>query len=173
MSRYAFLAVELMRAGKRALTYDLTYSYIGQQIINASFTNQQLTQFAIEQAFNSPLGFDIVTYMLVALGMHVLIFEDMTAELRQANHQLETAQGELREMAVTDPLTRCRNRRFFEEVIGPQVRPVGEHRASRSSFKLHHGIRKRGEEAGPSEPTDVELLVEIRDLLRNQQNRAD
>lgn len=38
----------LLRAGKRALTYDLTYSYIGQQIINASFTNQQLTQFAIE-----------------------------------------------------------------------------------------------------------------------------
>lgn len=29
--------------------------------------------------------------------------------------------------------------------------------------------RKRGEEAGPSEPTDVELLIEIRDLLRQQQ----
>ena len=32
--------------------------------------------------------------------------------------------------------------------------------------------RERGEEAGPSEPTDVELLAEIRDLLRTQQ-RAD
>jgi large conductance mechanosensitive channel len=30
--------------------------------------------------------------------------------------------------------------------------------------------RKRGEETGPSEPTDVELLAEIRDLLRQQQN---
>ncbi len=29
--------------------------------------------------------------------------------------------------------------------------------------------RKRGEEAGPAEPTQVELLVEIRDLLRSQQ----
>ena len=29
--------------------------------------------------------------------------------------------------------------------------------------------RKRGEEPGPSEPTDVELLTEIRDLLRQQQ----
>ncbi|RJQ71976.1 large-conductance mechanosensitive channel protein MscL [Pseudonocardiaceae bacterium YIM PH 21723] len=28
--------------------------------------------------------------------------------------------------------------------------------------------RKRGEEAGPSEPTDVELLTEIRDLLAAQ-----
>ncbi|SEO79919.1 large conductance mechanosensitive channel protein MscL [Trujillonella endophytica] len=29
--------------------------------------------------------------------------------------------------------------------------------------------RKRGEEAGPAEPTQVELLVEIRDLLRAEQ----
>ncbi|MEU3621037.1 mechanosensitive ion channel protein MscL [Amycolatopsis coloradensis] len=32
--------------------------------------------------------------------------------------------------------------------------------------------RKRGEEAGPAEATDVELLTEIRDLLRAQQDRA-
>ncbi|MGQ0840710.1 large-conductance mechanosensitive channel protein MscL [Actinokineospora sp.] len=31
--------------------------------------------------------------------------------------------------------------------------------------------RKRGQEAGPAEPTDVELLIEIRDLLRQQQSR--
>ena len=30
------------------------------------------------------------------------------------------------------------------------------------------GRRKRGEESGPSEPTDVELLAEIRDLLADQ-----
>jgi large conductance mechanosensitive channel len=30
--------------------------------------------------------------------------------------------------------------------------------------------RKRGEEAGPAQPTQVELLVEIRDLLRAQQS---
>jgi large conductance mechanosensitive channel len=32
--------------------------------------------------------------------------------------------------------------------------------------------RKRGEETGPVEPTDVELLTEIRDLLRAQHERA-
>ena len=32
--------------------------------------------------------------------------------------------------------------------------------------------RKRGEEPGPAEPTDVELLIEIRDLLRQQQIQA-
>lgn len=31
--------------------------------------------------------------------------------------------------------------------------------------------RKRGEEPAPVEPTDTELLTEIRDLLRSQQNR--
>ncbi|WP_410564550.1 large-conductance mechanosensitive channel protein MscL [Amycolatopsis sp. cmx-4-61] len=31
--------------------------------------------------------------------------------------------------------------------------------------------RKRGQEPGPSEPTDVELLIEIRDLLRAQYRR--
>jgi large conductance mechanosensitive channel len=32
--------------------------------------------------------------------------------------------------------------------------------------------RRRGQEPGPSEPTQVELLVEIRDLLRAQQGQA-
>ena len=32
--------------------------------------------------------------------------------------------------------------------------------------------RKRGEEAGPAEPTEVALLVEIRDLLRAQQGQG-
>jgi large conductance mechanosensitive channel len=32
--------------------------------------------------------------------------------------------------------------------------------------------RERGEEPGPAGPTDVELLTEIRDLLRQQQ-RSD
>lgn len=32
--------------------------------------------------------------------------------------------------------------------------------------------RKRGEEDGPAEPTDVELLAEIRDLLREQQRSS-
>jgi large conductance mechanosensitive channel len=32
--------------------------------------------------------------------------------------------------------------------------------------------RKRGEEPGPAEPTDVELLIEIRDLLRAQQQNG-
>ena len=33
--------------------------------------------------------------------------------------------------------------------------------------------RKRGEEAGPAEPTEVELLKEIRDLLTAQQDQQN
>ena len=45
----------------------------------------------------------------------------MTYELRFANRRLESAQGELRQMVTTDPLTGCRNRRFFDEVIGREI----------------------------------------------------
>lgn len=38
-------------------------------------------------------------------------------------------------------------------------------------MKMVQERRKRGEEAGPAEPTDVELLQEIRDLLAQQGNR--
>jgi large conductance mechanosensitive channel len=38
-------------------------------------------------------------------------------------------------------------------------------------FKTLEERRKRGEEPGPAEPTDVELLKEIRDLLATQQAR--
>ena len=38
-------------------------------------------------------------------------------------------------------------------------------------FQTIEARRKRGEETGPAEPTDVELLAEIRDLLARQQQR--
>ena len=38
----------LLREGKHALTYDLTYSYIGQQLIDATFADSKLTSFAIQ-----------------------------------------------------------------------------------------------------------------------------
>jgi diguanylate cyclase (GGDEF)-like protein len=52
-----------------------------------------------------------------ALGMHLLVFEDMTYELRTANRELEAARQELTQAAITDPLTGCHNRRFLEQVI--------------------------------------------------------
>ena len=53
--------------------------------------------------------------------MHLLVFEDMTYELRVINCQLQGAQAELHELAIIDPLTGCHNRRFFDEVIGREL----------------------------------------------------
>ena len=53
--------------------------------------------------------------------MHLLIFEDMTYELRVINRRLEAAQAELMQAAITDPLTGCHNRRFLEQVMDREL----------------------------------------------------
>jgi len=65
---------------------------------------------------NGLLGVNIVTSIFVALGMHLLVFEDMTAEIRRTNLALATANEQVKQLAITDPLTGCHNRRFFEEI---------------------------------------------------------
>jgi diguanylate cyclase (GGDEF)-like protein len=72
-------------------------------------------------AMSSALFFSLVLYLIVAFGMQLMTFEDMTWELRRTNRRLEAAQGKLRRMVITDPLTGCRNRRFFDEVIGREL----------------------------------------------------
>ena len=67
------------------------------------------------------LVFSLVLYLIAALGMQLMTFEDMTYELRRTNRRLEAAQSKLRRMVITDPLTGCRNRRFFDEIIGREL----------------------------------------------------
>jgi diguanylate cyclase (GGDEF)-like protein len=69
----------------------------------------------------NPLGFSLVLYLITALGMQLMTFEDMIYELRRTNRRLEAMQKKLRRMVITDPLTGCRNRRFFEEIIGREL----------------------------------------------------
>jgi len=64
---------------------------------------------------------DVGLYLVAALGMQLMAFEDMTYELRVTNARLETAQNELRQMVTTDALTGCRNRRHFDDVIAREV----------------------------------------------------
>ena len=60
-------------------------------------------------------------FLFAAVGMHLLVFEEMTYELRVANRRLQETQTELHRLAITDPLTGCHNRRFFNEVIGREL----------------------------------------------------
>ena len=62
-----------------------------------------------------------VVFLVTALGMQLMTFEDMTYELRRTNRRLESAQSELRQLVITDALTGMRNRRFFDEVIGREL----------------------------------------------------
>ena len=76
---------------------------------------------------------NLASYLVIALGMQLMTFEDMTYELRLTNRRLESAQWELRQMVTTDPLTGCRNRRLFDEVIN---REVQRHRRYRIPLSL-------------------------------------
>lgn len=62
-----------------------------------------------------------VLYAFGALGVHQLVFEDMTYELRMTNRRLEAAREELLQAAITDPLTGCHNRRFLEQVMDREL----------------------------------------------------
>jgi diguanylate cyclase (GGDEF)-like protein len=64
---------------------------------------------------------DVGLYLVVALGMQLMAFEDMTYELRLTNARLAAAQNELRQMVTTDALTGCRNRRYFDQVVNREV----------------------------------------------------
>jgi diguanylate cyclase (GGDEF)-like protein len=68
-------------------------------------------------AADRALFVSLALYLVAALGMQLMTFEDMTYELRRTNRRLETAQAGMRQMVITDPLTGCHNRRFFDEVI--------------------------------------------------------
>jgi diguanylate cyclase (GGDEF)-like protein len=77
---------------------------------------------AASLAHHNELALGVITtnaivYVFAALGMHLMVFEDMTYELRRTNRRLATTQQELRQLVITDALTGCYNRRFFDEVV--------------------------------------------------------
>jgi diguanylate cyclase (GGDEF)-like protein len=79
------------------------------------------------------LALIFVAYAIVTLGMFLLVFEDTTKELREANRRLEAARGELRDLALTDALTGAYNRRFFDEII---LRELERHRRSNEPLSV-------------------------------------
>ena len=59
--------------------------------------------------------------VLAAVGIHLLVFEDMTYELRVTNRDLEKAREEFMLAATTDSLTGLHNRRFLEQVMDREL----------------------------------------------------
>ena len=82
---------------------------------------------------NRILAFNVVTNIFVALGMHLLVFEDMTTELRHANRELAEANETVKRLAITDSLTGCYNRRFFDQI---ERREIQRHRRYESPLTV-------------------------------------
>jgi len=74
-----------------------------------------------------------VVFLVGVLGQQLMAFEDMTFELQRTNARLESAQSDLRQLVITDPLTGTRNRRFFHEIIG---RELQRHRRYRTPLSI-------------------------------------
>jgi diguanylate cyclase (GGDEF)-like protein len=116
---YLQLARQLRSAGALVVGVGLT-------IIASSHLIASVVSLVMEVGSGQRLStVTVITTLFVALGMHILVFEDMTNELRVTNRRLEGAHEEVRRLAITDPLTGCHNRRFFDEV---ERREVERHR---------------------------------------------
>jgi diguanylate cyclase (GGDEF)-like protein len=83
-----------------------------------------LTQVGLPGSTDASSDIFLVTVALAVLatvGIHLLVFEDMTYELRVTNRNLENAREELMLAATTDPLTGLHNRRFLEQVMDREL----------------------------------------------------
>ncbi len=67
------------------------------------------------------LYFNFLSAALLVVGMHLLTFEDVIQELRTAAAELARSRDEMKTMAVTDPLTRCYNRRLLYEIADHEL----------------------------------------------------
>lgn len=111
-------------------------------------------------------------FLVSAFGMHLLVFEEMSQELKATNRDLEEAQTELQELATLDPLTGCHNRRFLEQNID---RELGRHRRYRTPLSLLFLDIDEFKKVNDSFGHDVgdEVLRHVGEFLRKSVREAD
>ncbi|HUQ86047.1 MAG TPA: GGDEF domain-containing protein [Vicinamibacterales bacterium] len=88
----------------------------GIAVVNIVAASVAIANRGIGQASTNVAYYNFLASALLILGMHLLIFEDLIEELRGAAADLATSRDEMKAMAVTDPLTRCYNRRLLYEI---------------------------------------------------------
>lgn len=88
----------------------------GMVLVNTIALMVAIASGGIGAASTNVAYFNFVSAALLVLGMHLLIFEDVIQELRLSAAALATSRDEMKAMAVTDPLTRCYNRRLLYEI---------------------------------------------------------
>jgi len=94
-------------------------------VVNAASALVAISRGGISEASTDIAYINFVSAALIMLGMHLLIFEDVIEELRTSGAVVRESRDEMRAMAITDPLTRCYNRRFLEEI---ETHELAQHR---------------------------------------------
>jgi diguanylate cyclase (GGDEF)-like protein len=148
---------------------------IGLWLLAAS--SLAMAMFTLEDAItgtlqNRALAFNAVVNIFVAHGMHLLVFEDMTGELRQTNRELAAANEEVKRLAITDPLTGCYNRRFFDQI---ERRELQRHRRYGSPLSVMFVDVNRFKELNDTlgHDTGDAALRSIGELLRRHLRGSD
>jgi diguanylate cyclase (GGDEF)-like protein len=169
-------------SGARYLELARRARYAGAFLIGAGFAVIAVANFAGSivllrftdqaQTLSTIAAINVVTSMFVALGMHLLVFEDMTDELRRTNRDLAAANEEVKRLAITDPLTGCHNRRFFDEI---ERREMQRHRRYGSPLSVvfvdvNH-FKKLNDTLGHDRGDDI--LRAIGAILRRQVRESD
>jgi diguanylate cyclase (GGDEF)-like protein len=154
-----------------------------EQFFGALLMGAALTTLPLHAALSELLSFfriavpDIVeiwilVYAVLALGMHLLVFEDVTYELRKQNSALRDAQAALTAKAITDPLTGCYNRRFFDEIAPREL-----HRLQRHTFPMSLLFfdcdRFKSVNDGHGHEAGDRVLQLIADLLRGTARQSE
>jgi diguanylate cyclase (GGDEF)-like protein len=114
----------------------------------------------------------IITTLFVALGMHILVFEDMIDEVRLVNRRLEGAHEEVRRLAITDAQTGCHNRRFFDEVERRELERHRRYGTPLSVVFIDVNHFKRLNDSLGHDRGDTVLWM-IGNLLRGQVRQSD
>jgi diguanylate cyclase (GGDEF)-like protein len=172
---FAWAAMRYLRLAVRTRYVGMTAIGVGMLLLsgtNASASGISLNLLWDVQAFNNLLGFNIIVTMLVALGMHVLVFEDMTDALRSANRELAQAHQEVKRLVITDPLTGCHNRRFLDEIERREIQRHRRYRAPLSVVFVDVNHFKRLNDSLGHDVGD-EVLKAIGALLRRHVRESD
>jgi diguanylate cyclase (GGDEF)-like protein len=119
--RYAHLFRRTRHAGSAMIAGGTVLLTLTNLATAAAIAQGPVSQLFLDRV----LAIGGVINIFIALGMHLLVFEDMTSELRATNRELAAANEEVRRLAITDALTGCYNRRFFDSI---ERREIQRHR---------------------------------------------
>ena len=113
-----------------------------------------------------------LSFLLAALAMPLQVIDELSRELRAASRRLRETAAELRELAITDELTGCHNRRFFHEIIGREIQRHHRYETPLSLLFVDIDQFKEvndtlGHEAGDR------LLVQVARFLERNVRQAD